>query len=46
MNKINLIVNQLKIRQYNMNMQKRILNMYNQDLFYLDEEETKKGRGR
>ena len=43
--KINLIVNQLKIRLYNMNMQKR-LSAYNQELFYLDEEEPRKGRGR
>ena len=44
--KINLIVNQLKIRLYNLTMQKRIINMYNQNLYYLDEEEPLKGRGR
>ena len=44
--KINLIVNQLKIRLYNLTMQQRILNMYNQNLYYLDEEEPLKGRGR
>lgn len=44
--KINIIVNQLKIRLYNLTMQKRIINMYNQNLYYLDEEEPLKGRGR
>ena len=44
--KINIILNQLKIRLYNLNMQKRIMSMYNNDLYYLDEEEPLKGRGR
>ena len=44
--KINIILNQLKIRLYNLNMQKRIMSMYNDDLYYLDEEEPLKGRGR
>ena len=45
--KINLIINQLRIRLYNINLQKKILSSYyNKDLYYLDEEETKKGRGR
>ena len=44
--KIQLIVNQLRIRQYNINMQKRLLEAYNQNLYYLDDEEEKKGRGR
>ena len=44
--KINIIINQLKIRLYNLNMQKRLRDMYNPELFYLDEEEQLKGRGR
>ena len=44
--KINIILNQLKIRLYNLNMQKRIMSMYNNDLYYLDEDEPLKGRGR
>ena len=44
--KINIILNQLKIRLYNINMQKRIMSMYNNDLYYLDDEEPLKGRGR
>ena len=44
--KINIILNQLKIRLYNLNMQNRIMSMYNNDLYYLDEEEPLKGRGR
>ena len=44
--KINIILNQLKIRLYNLNMQKKIMSMYNDDLYYLDEEEPLKGRGR
>ena len=44
--KINMILNQLKIRLYNINMQKRIMSMYNDDLYYLDDEEPLKGRGR
>lgn len=44
--KINIILNQLKIRLYNLNIQKKIMSMYNDDLYYLDEEEPLKGRGR
>ncbi len=43
---IQLIVNQLKMKLYHLNMQKRMMNSYYSDLYYLDEEETKKGRGR
>lgn len=44
--KIQIIINQLKIRLYNMSMQRRFLESFNQGLYYLDDEETKKGRGR
>ncbi len=44
--KIQIIINQLRIRLYNINMQKRILEAYNPNLYYLDDEEQKKGRGR
>ena len=43
---IQLIVNQLKMKLYHLNVQKRMMNSYYSDLYYLDEEETKKGRGR
>ena len=42
--KIAIIINQLKIKLYTIDMQKKLLNNYPNDLYYLDEE--KKGRGR
>ena len=44
--KIQIIINQLKIKLYSLNMQKRIMEAYNKELYYLDDEEPKKGRGR
>lgn len=45
--KIQLIVNQLRIRLYNMYMQKKVYDFYhNNDLYYLDNDEQMKGRGR
>ncbi len=44
--KIQIIINQLRIKLYNINMQRKILESYNRNLYYLDEEEPKKGRGR
>lgn len=45
MNKIQMIINQLRIRLYNkVNARKMFENM--NDLYYLDEEEPKRGRGR
>ena len=44
--KIKIIINQLKIKLYSLNMQKRIMEAYNKELYYLDDEEPKKGRGR
>ena len=46
LNKIQLIINQLRIRLYNLNMQKKMMNLYHPNLYYLDDEEPMKGRGR
>lgn len=43
--KIQIIINQLRIKLYNKANYQRFYNTPN-DLYYLDEEETKKGRGR
>ncbi len=44
--KIQLIINQLKIKLYNIGFQKRMMNDYSNELYYLEEEEPMKGRGR
>lgn len=43
--KVQIIINQLRIRLYNKVNQRRVLEQMN-DLYYLDEEEPKRGRGR
>lgn len=43
--KIQIIINQLRIKLYNKVSQRRLYDNVN-DLYYLDEEEPKKGRGR
>jgi len=43
--KVQIIINQLRIKLYNKVSQRRIYNDLN-NLYYLDEEEPKKGRGR
>ena len=45
MKKIQVIVNQLQIKLYNKINQRKVFEHVN-DLYYLDEEEPKKGRGR
>ena len=45
MKKIQIIVNQLRIKLYNKVNQRRIFDNM-EELYYLEEEETKKGRGR
>ena len=46
--KIQIIINQLRIKLYNMMNQRNFYNelVQNTNLYYLDEEEPKKGRGR
>ena len=47
LHKIQLIINQLKMRLYRLDMQKRIMSQFMNQLYYLDEEEdVKKGKGR
>ena len=43
---IQLIINRLKVILYRMNMQRRIFNSMENQLYYLDEDDVKKGRGR
>jgi len=44
--KVQIIVNQLRIRLYDKINQRRVYESINNDLYYLDDEEPKKGRGR
>ncbi len=44
--KIQLIINQLNMRLYRISFQKKMASFLNQDLYYLDRDETMKGRGR
>lgn len=44
--KIQIIVNQLRMRLYRLTMQKRIMSQYDSSLYYLDEEDVRKGKGR
>lgn len=46
MKKIQIIVNQLRIKLYDKINQRRFYEGMNNDLYYLDEEEATKGRGR
>lgn len=46
LHKIQLITNQLKMRLYRLSMQRRIMSQFGNSLYYLDDEDVKKGRGR